>query len=110
MSATSTVSGRQYPPDTAADTVLPLTLVVTVTHVVGALTCLVVLVMPVCALSFMDGTQDRGHRAGGSGSGAVPRGTHQLSVQPGPGGHGHESRGSIPAGTTASVRHLGRPR
>jgi hypothetical protein len=61
---------------TAADAVLPSALVVTLIPVVGALTCLVALVryvpLPVCAVSYVDGTQDGGHRAGDSGPGAVP--------------------------------------
>lgn len=68
--------------DTVADAALRVSLVVTVTHVVGDLTCLVALLMhvplPVCAVSCVDGTQDRGHGQVAAGSGAVPRGTPSM--------------------------------
>jgi hypothetical protein len=60
-------------PDPAADAVVLSVLGVTLTPVVGVLPYLVALVihvpLPVCAVSCVDGTQDRGDRAGGSGRG-----------------------------------------
>lgn len=51
-------------PDTAADAMMPLALVVTVTHIVGALDCLGALVMHVpyarlCGVCAVDGTRGR---------------------------------------------------
>jgi hypothetical protein len=77
-------------PDTAADAVVPLALVVIGMNIVGALVCLVALVMHVPYARLCGGVAWTAPRTGdtgqvAAGSGAVPRGTHQLSVQPGPG-------------------------
>jgi hypothetical protein len=84
---------------TAAAAVLRLALVVTVTHVVGALSCMVALVMHVPYARLCGVLRGRHPGPGtpglvAAGSGVVPRATHQLSVQPGPGAMGEsEGRG-----------------
>jgi hypothetical protein len=77
-------------PDTVADALLLLAMVRTVWHVVGVLGCLVALVMhvPYARLCCVLRGRHPGPGTPGvveAGSGAVPRRTHQLSVQSGPG-------------------------
>ena len=71
-------------PDTQADGVVLSALGVTVTHVLGALTCLVALVMHVRCLSVrcssVDGTQDRGHGQVAAGRGQSRSEGHTSSA------------------------------
>jgi hypothetical protein len=99
-------------PDTVLDTVLSSAPVVTVTHVVCVLGCLVALVLhvpsPVCAVSCVDGTQDRGHRAWWQrGRGQSRVGHTSSAFNPALGPWSRVKRVG-PAGTTASVGHMGR--
>jgi hypothetical protein len=100
--------------DTAAGTVVLSTLGGTLTPVVAALIRLVALVMhvplPVCAVSCVDGTQDRGQRAGGSGVGGSPAWDTPAQRATRPWGHGQESRGSSGGGLAHRCGTFDRPR
>lgn len=102
---------RSTRPDYAGDAVLLLALVLTVTHVVGTLTWLVALVMhvplPVCAVSRVDGTQDRGHRAWWERVGAVPHVGHPAQRSTRPWGHGSRAKGvAADVGNDANHDHV----